>query len=99
MDNFIKTVVEICDEIKAEKESDKQINLSFDEWNVWYHSNDQDKEIENWQVGPPLLEDVYNFEDALLIGSLLITLLKNSVRVNIDSLAKLVIVMALIMNE
>ena len=99
MDNFIKTVVEICDEIKAEKESDKQINLSFDEWNVWYHSNDQDKEIENWQVGPPLLEDVYNFEDALLIGSLLITLLKNSDRVKIACLAQLVNVIAPIMTE
>ena len=46
MDKFIKEVAAICDEIKAEKESDKTINLSFDEWNVWFHSNEQDKRIE-----------------------------------------------------
>lgn len=99
MDQFIKTVVEICDEIKEEKESDKEINLSFDEWNIWYHSNDQDKEVEDWQVGPPLLEDQYNYEDALLLGSLLITLLKNSDRVKIACLAQLVNVIAPIMTE
>ena len=45
--------------------------LSFDEWNVWYHSNAADNDItENhpWQIAPPLLEDIYNFEDALLVG-------------------------------
>ena len=39
MDDFIKTVVCVCDYIKGKKHSKKQINLSFDEWNVWYHSN------------------------------------------------------------
>lgn len=99
MDNFINTVVSICDEIKEEKESEKQINLSFDEWNIWYHSNDQDKEVEHWQIAPPLLEDRYNYEDALLLGSLLITLLKNSNRVKIACLAQLVNVIAPIMTE
>ena len=49
--------------------------LSFDEWNVWYHSNAADNDItENhpWQIAPPLLEDIYNFEDALLVGLMLI---------------------------
>ena len=38
MDNFIKSVAAICDAIKAKKHSAKTLNLSFDEWNVWYHS-------------------------------------------------------------
>lgn len=99
MDQFIKTVVSICDYVKVKKGSDRQINLSFDEWNVWYHSNDQDDAMEPWQVAPPLLEDIYNFEDALLIGCLLITLLKNSDRVKIACLAQLVNVIAPIMTE
>ncbi len=45
------------------------------------------------------MEDVYNFEDALLVGSLLITLLKNSDRVKIACLAQLVNVIALIMTN
>ena len=77
MEKFIKETVRICDEIKAEKNSEKDIMLSFDEWNVWFHSNEQDKKIERWQIAPPLLEDVYNVEDALVVGGLLITLLRN----------------------
>lgn len=99
MDKFIKTVVDICDEIKAEKKSDKTVNLSFDEWNVWFHSNEQDKKVERWQVAPPLLEDIYNLEDALVVGTLLITLLKNSDRVKMACLAQLVNVIAPIMTE
>ena len=97
MDDFINQVVAICDEIKAEKKTDKTINLSFDEWNVWFHSDEQDKKVEKWQVAPPLLEDIYTLEDALVVGSLLITLLKHADRVKIACLAQLVNVIAPIM--
>jgi len=46
MDAFIKSVIATCDYIKAKKRSKKTINLSFDEWNVCYHSREQDKKIE-----------------------------------------------------
>lgn len=98
-DSFIKSVAAICDAVKAKKHSDKTLYLSFDEWNVWYHSNEQDKAIEPWSVAPPQLEDVYNFEDALFVGCLLITLLKNADRVKMACLAQLVNVIAPIMTE
>ena len=102
MDDFIKSVTAICDAVKGKKHSKKQINLSFDEWNVWYHSNEQDKEIwkrEKWDRALPLLEDIYNFEDALLVGSMLLTLLRNADRVKIACLAQLVNVIAPIMTR
>lgn len=99
LDQFIKGVIAICDAVKARKRTKKTINLSFDEWNVWYHSNKADAEIKHWQKAPHLLEDIYNFEDALLIGSLLMTLLKNSDRVKIACLAQLVNVIAPIMTN
>ncbi len=99
MDDFIKSVVAICDYVKAKKRSKKQINLSFDEWNVWYHTKESDKKIESWLQAPPRLEDVYNFEDALLVGGLLISLLKNSDRVKMACLAQLVNVIAPIMTR
>jgi len=99
MDDFIKSVVAICDYVKAKKRSKKKINLSFDEWNVWYHTKESDKQIEHWIEAPPRLEDIYNFEDALLVGSLLITLIKNSDRVKMACLAQLVNVIAPIMTE
>ena len=102
MDDFIKTVVSICDSVKGKKHSKHTVNLSFDEWNVWYHSHEQDNEV--WKQGKwgralPLLEDIYNFEDALLVGSMLITLLRNADRVKIACLAQLVNVIAPIMTR
>ena len=99
MDKFIKKVSSICDEVKAEKKSDKTIYLSFDEYNVWYHSLDHDKKIQKWDKAPHRLEDVYTFEDALLVGGLLITLIKNSDRVRMACLAQLVNVIAPIMTN
>lgn len=99
MDAFITGVTAMCDAIKAKKHSKKQMNLSFDEWNIWYHSNEHDETVKPWQVAPPLLEDHYNFEDALLLGCLLITLLKHSDRVKIACLAQLVNVIAPIMTN
>ncbi|MBY0148974.1 alpha-N-arabinofuranosidase [Neobacillus niacini] len=99
MDDFIKSVISIADYIKAKKRGKKKINLSFDEWNVWYHSNDADKKIEPWSIAPPQLEDHYNFEDALLVGCMLITLLKHADRVKIACMAQLVNVIAPIMTE
>ncbi len=99
MDEFISSVAAICDYVKAVKRSDKTVYLSFDEWNVWFHSKEQDKAVEKWQVAPPLLEDVYNFEDALVVGCLLITLLRHADRVKIACLAQLVNVIAPIMTE
>ncbi len=71
----------------------------MDEWNVWFHSNDQDKKVEPWSTAPPLLEDIYTFEDALLVGSMLNTLLKHSDRVKMACMAQLVNVIAPIMTE
>ena len=102
MDDFIHSVVAICDAVGGKKHSKKKLNLSFDEWNVWYHSNEQDKEVwkqEKWGPALPLLEDIYNFEDALLVGSMLNTLIRNADRVKIACLAQLVNVIAPIMTR
>lgn len=102
LDAFIHTVVSICDAVRGKKHLKKQVNLSFDEWNVWYHSREQDDEIwkqEKWGPALPLLEDVYNFEDALLVGSMLITFLRNADRVKIACMAQLVNVIAPIMTR
>lgn len=99
VDHYIQTVISTCDYIKAKKRSKKTMMLSFDEWNVWYHSIEQDKQLEPWTIAPPLLEDVYTFEDALLIGSMLHTLLNHSDRVKMACMAQLVNVIAPIMTE
>lgn len=99
MDDFIKEVISVCDAVRARKGGNKDINLSFDEWNVWYHSNEQDKLLPKWVQKPHQLEDIYFFEDAVLVGSMLITMLKNADRVKMACLAQLVNVIAPIMTD
>ena len=102
LDAFIREVVAICDAVGGRKHAKKKLNLSFDEWDVWYHSHEQDKEVlkaDKWGRALPLLEDVYNFEDALLAGAILITFLKNADRVKVACLAQLVNVIAPIMTR
>ena len=78
MDRFIDDVVATADHVKAMRGSDKSINISFDEWNVWYHSRytevDRITDSQEWPVAPRLLEDVYSVVDAVVFGNLLISL-------------------------
>ncbi len=99
MDAFIKSVIATCDFVKARQRSKKTMYLSFDEWNVWFHSIAADRELEPWSVAPPQLEDIYTFEDALVVGCMLITLLKHADRIKIACLAQLVNVIAPIMTQ
>lgn len=97
MDTFIKTVCGIADYVKKIRHSRKTMYLSFDEWNVWFHSHGQP--FEKWSVAPHQLEDIYTFEDALVVGCLLMTLLRHCDRVKMACLAQLVNVIAPIMTE
>jgi alpha-N-arabinofuranosidase len=103
LDDYIVSVAGVIDFIKAKKRSSKNVYISFDEWNVWYHSAEQDKKIlggaEGWPFAPPLLEDIYNFEDVLQVGLILNTFIRRSNVVRIACLAQLVNVIAPIMTE
>lgn len=103
MDHFIEAVVATADQVKAGRGSDKTMNISFDEWNVWYIDRYQNVDkihgIDNWPEAPRLLEDVYSVADAVVLGSLLISLLNHANRVTSASLAQLVNVIAPIMTE
>ena len=102
LDDFIREVVSICDAVAGKKHSKRKLMLSFDEWNIWYHSNQHDQEVwkaDKWGRALPLLEDIYNFEDALLAGTILITFIKNADRVKVACLAQLVNVIAPIMTR
>jgi len=101
MQYFIETVVATADHVGNKLRSKKKIQLSFDEWNIWYLKEHQasDEVNDEWRYAPRQLEDVYSVADAVVLGNLLITLLKNHDRVTSASLAQLVNVIAPIMTE
>lgn len=101
MDRFIESVVATADHVRARKRASKRIHVSFDEWNVWYQSRLalEPPPTDEWPVAPRLLEDRYSVLDAVVVGSLLISLLRHSDRVHAASQAQLVNVIAPIVTE
>lgn len=99
MDDFIHTITSTADYVKARLRSDKVMMLSFDEWNIWsiegepWHDYFRDgKHL--YEEAPPILEQKYNFLDALTFGGLMCSLLNHCDRVQMASLAQLVNVIA-----
>jgi len=99
MDAFIDEVVATADHVRAVGRHRKRINISFDEWNVWYQSGFAGETNLDVEQTPNLIEDVYSVTDAVVVGNLLISLLRHADRVKIGCLAQLVNVIAPIMTE
>ena len=68
MDRHIQETAAVCDYVQGLKRSSKRLWLSFDEWNVWYRARGRDATDGRRTQAPKLLEEVYNLEDALLVG-------------------------------
>jgi len=94
MERQIAETAAVCDYVQGRKRSAKKLWLSFDEWNVWYRTTSGDAVDGKRQEAPHLLEEAYNLEDALLVGGLINSLLRNSDRVKVACLAQLVNVIA-----
>ncbi|MGP4014790.1 arabinosylfuranosidase ArfA [Saccharopolyspora sp. 5N708] len=99
MAHSIDSVVATCDHVRAKLRSKKRLQLSFDEWNVWYRRRRDPATEPAWEIAPRLLEDSYTVTDAVVVGSLLVTLLRHCDRVAVACLAQLVNVIAPIMTE
>jgi alpha-N-arabinofuranosidase len=103
MDAFIESVISTADAVRARGRHKKKINLSFDEWNVWYiseFSGDGPKpSTEEWVPGPELIEDEFNITDAVVVGTFLNSLLRHGDRVTVACQAQLVNVIGLLRSE
>ncbi len=90
MDRQIEEIMAVCDMVRGRKRSKKQLWLSFDEWNVWYRKNTDVDMNGQRKEAPHLVEEVYDLEDALVVGGLIISLLRHCDRVRLACLAQLV---------
>jgi alpha-N-arabinofuranosidase len=94
MERQIQEITAVCDYVQGTLKSPKRLWLSFDEWNVWYRARGGDFTDGKKTFAPRLLEEVYNLEDALLVGGFVNTLLRQSERVRVGCLAQIVNVIA-----
>ena len=99
MERQIHEIAAVCDYVQGLRKSSKRLWLSFDEWNVWYRARGGLFANGQRKFAPPLLEEVYNLEDALLVGGFLNTLLRQSERVRVGCLAQIVNVIAPLMTN
>jgi alpha-L-arabinofuranosidase len=100
MERQIREIAAVADYVQGLRQSRKRLWLSFDEWNVWYRARSGDFTDGKRAFAPHLLEEVYNLEDALLVGGFVNTLLRQSDRVRIACLAQILNVIApLVTNE
>jgi alpha-N-arabinofuranosidase len=91
MDRFIGDVVATADHVGAKRSSSKRIDISFDEWNVWYNAERKRRGFPvGWPEAPRISEDDYTVADAVVVGSLLVTLVRHSDRVGAACQAQLV---------
>ncbi len=101
-DEYIKNGIAALDYMKVIKKSKRTINLAFNEWNVWFILEDTDRrkaKEDFWKPAPSLLEDYFTFEDALVVGDMLISMLKRADRVKTACISQLVNVNAPFMTE
>jgi alpha-L-arabinofuranosidase len=94
MDRFIGAVVATADHVGAKVRSRKKLKLSFDEWNVWYQARFVGQQNLEWTKARALIEDEFSVADAVVVGSLLITLLRHADRVGVACQAQLVNIIA-----
>jgi alpha-L-arabinofuranosidase len=94
MERQIHEIAAVCDYVQGLRKSRKRLWLSFDEWNVWYRARGGEFSDGKRGFAPKLLEEVYNLEDALLVGGFINSLLRQSDRVRIGCLAQILNVIA-----
>ena len=86
-ERFIDTLEGTLRYVKAKRRSTHNVYLSWDEWQVWYKG---DPVQGNWMEAPHLAEEIYNLEDALIVGQWLNVFLRKSHVLKIACVAQIV---------
>jgi alpha-L-arabinofuranosidase len=88
IDRYIETTAALIREVQGTQPNPRPIHIAYDEWNVWYRSNESNG-----------LEEIYNFEDALAMGLFFNSFFRHADVVKMANLAQMVNVIAPIMTN
>jgi alpha-N-arabinofuranosidase len=86
-ESYLDTIGGLLRFVKAKLRSKHDVYLSWDEWNVWYKDRSGRG---GWREAPPLSEEIYNLEDALVVGQWLNVFLRHCDVLKIACLAQVV---------
>jgi len=99
VDEQIEAMDSVCKAAQRSKRTKKRVYLSFDEWNVWYRARTGSHVDGRGKFAPHLLEEVYNLEDALVVGQFLNSFIRHADSVKIANIAQIVNVIAPILTR
>lgn len=85
--------------VQARNKSKKRHYLCFDEWNVWYRTMSPEHTNGRGKFAPPLIEEHYNLEDALVVAGFLNSFIRHADIVKIANIAQIVNVIAPILTR
>src|SRR5262245_37388761 len=86
-ESHLDTLAGLLRHVKSKLRSQHNVLLSRDDWNVWYKDRSG---AGGWQEGPPLSEEVYNLEDALVVAQWMSVFLRRCDVLDIACLAQIV---------
>ena len=99
IDRVLTDYAGLLDYVRGVKKSDKRVYISFDEWNVWYRARDNAQADGNFRHAPPLLEERYELQDALVCAQYLNAFVRRADVVKIACIAQIVNVIAPVMTR
>jgi len=90
VDRQIEAIDQVCREVATRSGDKQRAFLCFDEWNVWYRTAFKKFSDGHGAFAPPLLEERYNLEDALVVAGFLNSFVRHADVVQIANLAQIV---------
>ncbi|MGI5176165.1 alpha-N-arabinofuranosidase [Dactylosporangium sp. CA-152071] len=91
LDRFLDDVAATIAHVRAATRSERDIRISLDEWNVWnYTSYDEIEPHRVFEEAPRILEETYTLADAVVVGTLLQSILRHADVVAVAAMAQLV---------
>lgn len=94
IDRQIEATDSVCRTVHHTRKTRRRVFLSFDEWNVWYRARSGAHVDGRGKFAPPLLEEIYNLEDALVVAGFLNSFIRHADCVKIANMAQIVNVIA-----
>ena len=91
LDRFLEDVDDVIQRVRRNRPDARDVKISLDEWNVWnYRAFDAIKPGLTFGRRPRLLEEEYTVADAVVVGSLLQSIIAHCDIVAIAAIAQLV---------
>ena len=94
IDQQIEEMDALCRAVQARARSKKRTYLAFDEWNVWYRTQNDESVDGHGKTAQHLVEETYNLEDALVVAGFLNSFIRHADVIKIANLAQIVNVIA-----